>query len=88
MPGIDKKDIVIRLNENVLTISATMESKPEPEETFLLQEFDNVHYTRQFRVADTINDCSIEAVMDNGILTLKLPKKSSRASRRIEIDVK
>jgi|LAHU01.1.fsa_nt_gb HSP20 family protein len=81
VPGYDKKDFSIQLNENVLTIKA--ETKSEKEETKSNQQFTRKeHYyasfERHFTLPDTVKVESIEASYENGLLKITLPKKDEK----------
>jgi len=85
MPGADKNDIEIGLEDNVLTIKAIVNETGNEKETILLKEFEAGQYLRRFSVAETIDQEKIEASMTNGILTVHLPKSEPAKPRKIEI---
>ena len=75
-PGIDKKDVKINLEDDVLTISS--ERKEENEEKnkhYMRREFNYTAFTRSFVVPEEVDAEKISAEHKNGILTLHLPKK-------------
>lgn len=77
LPGFNKDDIKIEVNDGVLTVSA--ERKTETEETssngkIIHKERSYGSYQRSFSLAD-IEEDNITAKYDNGVLTLTLPKK-------------
>ena len=81
VPGYNKKDFSIQLNENVLTIKA--ETKNEKEETksngqFTRKEHYYASFERHFTLPDTIKVENIEASYENGLLKITLPKKDEK----------
>ncbi len=89
LPGFDKKDVNLELENGYLTISAKREHKSEQtdkKENFIRRERSFGQFSRSFYVGD-ISQEEIEASLDNGILTIKLPKekKQKEKSNRIEI---
>jgi HSP20 family protein len=75
-PGMKKEDFNIRLNNNVLTISA--ENKVENEEKtekFTRREFAYGTFSRSFTLPKSIDLDKIKADYDKGILALSLPKR-------------
>jgi HSP20 family protein len=75
-PGMKKEDFSIRLNNNVLTISA--ENKVENEEKtekFTRREFAYGTFSRSFSLPKSIDLEKIKADYNNGILELTLPKR-------------
>ena len=89
VPGMDKKDLKIDINEDVLTISS--ESKHETEENrdgYKRKEFSYSSFCRSFYIPENVNRDNIEANYKDGILTVGLPKQEeekSRISRQISI---
>jgi len=75
-PGLNKDDIDVSVDNNVLTISA--EHKDEAEEKdggkVIYQERRVGKYSRSFNLGKNIDDASIKAAFDNGVLTLDIPK--------------
>lgn len=87
LPGFNKDDIKIDVENDVLTISA--ERKLENDENkynFVKRERFYGSYSRSFDVSGIEVD-RIEAAYNDGVLTLTMPKKveTAPASRRLEI---
>ena len=90
LPGFDKKDIHLDLNNDVLTISAERHSEHEDKDKkgkFVRCERSYGTYTRQFDVSN-INTDAMKAKYENGVLTLNMPKKSAQlpTTKRVEIE--
>ena len=89
VPGIDKKDLKIEINEDVITISS--ENKNEKEETpdgFKRREFSYSSICRSFYLPDNVNKEKIEASYKDGILTVVLHKEEeekAKISREVKI---
>jgi HSP20 family protein len=89
VPGIDKKDLKIDINEDVLTISS--ESKNESEENkdgYKRKEFSYSSFCRSFYIPENVTRDKIEANYKDGILTVGLPKEEeekNKISRQITI---
>jgi len=89
VPGMDKKDLKIDINEDVLTISS--ESKHETEENkdgYKRKEFSYSSFCRSFYIPENVSRDKIEANYKDGILSVGLPKQEeekSRVSRQINI---
>ena len=90
LPGFDKKDIHLDVEDDVLTISAERHSKYEKKDKkdkFVCMERSYGSYSRQFDVSGIKTD-EIRAKYENGVLKLILPKKDSvePARRHLEIE--
>jgi Molecular chaperone (small heat shock protein) len=89
IPGFDRKDLKIDMNEDVLTISS--ETKNESEESkdgYSRKEFSYKAFSRSFYVPENVNREKIEANYKDGILTVSLPKQEeekNKITRKIEI---
>ena len=75
VPGLDKKDIKIDVNEGVLTVSGERKF----EETKKEKNFHSVEsyfgtFKRSFKLPENVKEDKIEAKYENGILIVDLPK--------------
>lgn len=87
LPGFKKEDIKIDIENDCLTISAErkVDNKDE-KDNYIKRERFYGSFSRSFDVSG-INVDGIEASYNDGVLTVKLPKKAAEipASRRLEI---
>ncbi|MCC5833901.1 MAG: Hsp20/alpha crystallin family protein [Opitutales bacterium] len=81
LPGFDRKDIQVELENEVLTISAKRES--EGEEGASRESSLNV--SRSVAVEKAIQADKVQAKLENGLLTVTLPKAEERRPRMIEV---
>ena len=76
VPGMKKEDFSIAVDANMLTISCEKsEEKSENENTYTRKEYNYTSFSRSFTIPEEVNKSGIEAVYQNGELTLNLPKK-------------
>jgi HSP20 family protein len=89
VPGMDKKDLKIDINEDVLTISA--ETKNENEENtdgYKRKEFSYSSFCRSFYLPENVNKDKITASYKDGILSVELPKNEedkAKLTKQIKI---
>ena len=69
MPGIDKKDINITVNDGIVSIDT---KKKEGDNQSIYSEIGN--YSRSFYIPDDGNQDKIKAKSLNGILAIEIPK--------------
>jgi len=75
VPGMKKDDFKIDVDGNMLTISAeTKQEKEERDEKYTRKEYNYSSFSRSFTLPDEVNKEKIEALYDNGVLKLVLPK--------------
>lgn len=85
MPGVDRKDVDVRLENDVLRVEGRIDfSKYEGLEP-VYTEYNVGHYSRAFTLSDKIDQESISAELEDGVLTLTLKKAKAALPRRIEI---
>ena len=78
LPGFDKDNVQIELNEGYLTVNANTNSETEDKDedgTYLRKERFVGSCRRSFYVGDDISENDISAKFDNGILKINVPKK-------------
>ena len=82
VPGIDKKDLKIDLNEDVLTISSEVKQENEEEKNgYKRKEFSYSSFARTFYIPENIDRDKIEASYKDGILNVSLPKQETEKSK-------
>lgn len=87
VPGFDKNEIKIDLNDGLLTISSEKTSENEEKDThYSRREFQYASFSRSFRLPDNVKEDDIEAKFNNGVLEVHIPKaKELKKSKSIEI---
>ncbi len=83
MPGVTKDAIAINLENGRLTIKAPRLLAGEGVLQF--EEFGDVEYERVFSVPQGIDTDKVKAIMDNGVLSLHLPKSETVKPRQITV---
>ncbi|MGM0472371.1 MAG: Hsp20/alpha crystallin family protein [Bacillota bacterium] len=87
LPGLDKDDITLEVNDNTLTITAQNEENIEKEDgDYLRKERKVGRYQRNFRLQNVDED-NIEAEYDSGLLKITLPKEEPGRDNRRTIDI-
>jgi HSP20 family protein len=84
MPGVGKEGLEITLEGSELTLVGRR-SRELVHGEVLLREQRQADYRRVFEVAPTINTAGITAQMEQGLLTLTLPKSEAVKPRRISV---
>ena len=86
LPGVNPEDVDITLTDNVLTIRGETKGDQDiKEENYHLRERHFGSFTRSVTLPNAVNPEKIEAVNENGVLTLTLPKAESVKPRKIEV---
>lgn len=86
LPGIEKKDIKISIDQNVLTISSEQSvTKNDSTDKIVHREFGYQSFTRSFKLQENSSTDQIESKLENGILSIKIPKQPKKAAKLIDI---
>ncbi|UZQ85671.1 Hsp20/alpha crystallin family protein [Thermoclostridium stercorarium] len=87
LPGVDKNNINIEVDDGYLTISVEQnEEINEERENYVRRERSYGSFRRSFFL-NNVKEDDIKAVYKNGILTVTLPKAKPDNKRKIQIDV-
>ena len=86
MPGVERKNIKLKLEDQNLIIIGKIDYQSKINRNYILQESEIGNYYRKFKIADTIDTSKIEAKFDNGQLSVKLAK--SERIKPITINIK
>jgi HSP20 family protein len=88
VPGIDEKDIDIRVENNTLTVHGERKiEKEEKEENYRRVERHYGTFTRTFTLPQTVDTEKVAATYDKGVLKIALPKKAEAKPKQIKITV-
>lgn len=86
IPGLSEKDVEIKLDDNLLTISRKAEeTREESEATWYMRERRTLDFARSFTIPKDVDREAIGARAENGVLTITLPKSEKAKPRMIDI---
>ena len=88
LPGLDKENIDLHYENNVLSIHAQQEREEEKHEEgkYIRRERSSRSYSRQFLIENVAED-EIQASFENGVLTVNLPKREKEETNKKRIDI-
>src|ERR1700691_3671362 len=88
VPGIDEKDIDVRIENNTLTVHGERKfEKEEKEENYRRVERQYGSFTRTFTLPNTVDQESVQADYEKGVLKIKLAKKAEAKPKQIKVNV-
>ena len=89
LPGMDEKNIEVKLVNGTLTIKGEkQEEKEEKKKDYYLNERRFGSFERSFAVPESVDEAKIEAAFKKGVLTVTLPKKAEAQTPAKKIEVK
>ena len=88
VPGIDEKDIDVRIEGNTLTVHGERKiEKEEKEENFRRVERQYGSFTRSFTLPNSVDPGLLSAHYDKGVLKISLAKKAEAKPKQIKVNV-
>jgi HSP20 family protein len=88
LPGLTQKDVDVRMEENILSISSVKSEETEQEKTgYLIRERSQASFKRSFVLPQNVDKESISAKFKNGLLILEMQKRKEDKTRSIEVKV-
>jgi HSP20 family protein len=88
VPGIDEKDIDVRIENTTLTVHGERKiEKEEKEENFRRVERQYGEFTRSFTLPSSVDAGQVTAHYDKGVLKINLAKKAEAKPKQIKVNV-
>lgn len=85
LPGVEKDQVDVRVDDSILTLKATAKSSLPGDPTY--REYSLLNYFRQFELSDKVDRDHIKAQMKHGVLSISLPKREEEKPKRITVEV-
>jgi HSP20 family protein len=87
-PGMSEKDVTVDIEQSTLTLKGEKKSERKEEKKngrWYLVERAWGAFERSFTLPSSVDPARVKAKMENGVLTIHMPKRASSAARRIPI---
>jgi HSP20 family protein len=85
MPGVEKDNVEVHVEEGVLNVAGRLDLSKYKGLQPLYTEYNIGHYSRSFRLSSKIDQSRIGAEMNDGVLSLTLPKVEEAKPRTIKV---
>jgi HSP20 family protein len=86
LPGVETKDLDVKLQNNRLTISGKKEEqKEEKTDTYYRRERSCGSFSRSFTLPEGVDPDRIDAELKSGVLTLTLPKRPEAKPKQVSV---
>jgi HSP20 family protein len=89
LPGLDKKDVKIEIQNDCLIVSSEKKyEKEEKNKNWMRREFGYASFQRIFQLPESADQDKVQAEMKNGVLTIKVAKKKEYIDNKKLIAIK
>jgi HSP20 family protein len=89
LPGMAKKDIDLRIDNNVVTLSGSRDDKREEKKKgYYRLERQTGKFERSFHLGENVDFSKAEARFEQGVLNILLPKKEEAKPKQLDIKIK
>jgi HSP20 family protein len=85
MPGVEKNNITVRVEDGLLYVEGRLDLAKYQGLQPLYIEYNIGHYSRSFQLSSKIDQTKIAAALNDGVLSLTLPKVEEAKPRVITI---
>lgn len=88
LPGVSADDLDIQIVNEIVTISGELKADREEGANYLLAEIPGGKFHRVITLPMPLNATHVEASLENGVLTLIIPKAEEAKPRTVKINAK
>ena len=85
MPGVSKESVDVSVKNDILTIEGRIDFSKYEGLQPVYTEYNIGHYARSFQISSKIDQDKISAEMNDGVMTLVLPKSEKVKPRKIKV---
>jgi HSP20 family protein len=88
LPGVEKQDVSVEVNDNVLTIKGERrDDGPSRENDYYRRERNCGTFQRSFSLRPLISPEKIKASFKNGVLRVEIPKQEEEKARQVTVNI-
>jgi HSP20 family molecular chaperone IbpA len=87
MPGVARDRLNVHADRDTLSIEGDMQIAMPPAMQPLYAEVHSTHYRRSFSLSGELDAEKIEASLNDGVLTVRIPKRAELRPRKVEVKV-
>lgn len=88
VPGVNKEDVKVSVEGRTVSIQAdsSASAASAAAERLVYRERQGARYARRFSLAAPVDEAQSVAKLENGVLTLTLPKRGAKAAAQLTVN--
>ena len=87
IPGLDKKDVTVDVEEGVLTISGDKHGFDSDGGKCITRELKQSAFTRSFNLGEYLDGTNVSAEFKDGMLSISIPKKEPEQPKKHSVKI-
>ena len=87
IPGLDKKNVSVEVEENVLTISGDKHGVEDEGAKCITRELKHSSFKRSFNLGDHLDGDNVSATFKDGMLSISIPKKEPELPKVTKVNI-
>ncbi len=87
MPGVKKDDVEVKVADEELLVYGRAMKEIHDAKSYIVRETEDGNYYRVFKVSDSIEAEKISAKIEDGVLTVTLPKHERVKPKEIPVEI-
>jgi HSP20 family protein len=88
LPGLKAEDVEIQIVNETVSLKGEFKDEMDEKSTYILQERPSGKFCRTVTLPDTLDSAKAEAKMENGILSVSIPKAEEAKPKTIKVTSK
>lgn len=85
LPGLKAEDVEIQIVNETVSLKGEFKDEMDEKSTYILQERPSGKFCRTVTLPDTLDSAKAEAKMENGILSVSIPKAEEAKPKTIKV---
>jgi HSP20 family protein len=85
LPGVTVEELEISIVQDTVTIQGNLKVERSADDRYLMQERPNGKFYRSVQLPDELDADKAEAHLENGVLTLRIPKSEAVRPRTVKV---
>ncbi|MFZ3151533.1 MAG: Hsp20/alpha crystallin family protein [Anaerolineaceae bacterium] len=88
LPGVAVEDVEVQIVNEIVTINGEVKLQRDPSSEYLITELPSGRFHRVISLPTPLDSNDVEATLENGILTLDIPKAAEAKPKAVKVQKK